>query len=123
MWEIVSNSTDDSERRAKYWETNLQKRKHMLKGTRWIKESHWNLNPGPFSIPLFGPMLHRGAGAGPAGMASVGPMLEAKLMNLIKGQLQKFWLSNNFSVKFTRGHVPTASPDQSWYASDATVTY
>ena len=34
--------------------------------------------------------LHRGAGAGPAGTAAVGPMLEAKLMNLIKGRLQKF---------------------------------
>ena len=32
----------------------------------------------------------RGAGAGPAGTAAAGPMLEAKLMNLIKGQLQKF---------------------------------
>ena len=27
---------------------------------------------------------NRGAGAGPAGTAAVGPMLEAKLMNLIK---------------------------------------
>ena len=33
---------------------------------------------------------YRGAGAGPAGTAAAGPMLEAKLMNLIKGQLQKF---------------------------------
>ena len=33
---------------------------------------------------------HRGAGAGHAGTAAVGPMLEAKLMNLIKGRLQKF---------------------------------
>ena len=32
----------------------------------------------------------RGAGAGPAGTAAAGPMLEAKLMNLIKGRLQKF---------------------------------
>ena len=32
----------------------------------------------------------KGAGAGPAGIAAVGPMLEAKLMNLIKGWLQKF---------------------------------
>ena len=32
----------------------------------------------------------RGAGAGPAGTAAAGPMLEAKLMNLIKGWLQKF---------------------------------
>ena len=32
-----------------------------------------------------------------------------------------FWLSNNSSVKFTRSCVSTASPDQSWYASDATV--
>ena len=32
----------------------------------------------------------RGDGAGPAGTASAGPMLEAKLMNLIKGWLQKF---------------------------------
>ena len=32
---------------------------------------------------------HRGTGAGPAGTAAAGPMLEAKLMNLIKGQLQK----------------------------------
>ena len=64
---------------------------------------------------------NRGAGAGPAGTAAVGPMLEAKLMNLIKGRLQKFWLSNNFSVQFTRIRVPAASPDQSWYASDATA--
>ena len=60
------------------------------------------------------------AGASPAGTAAAGPMLEAKLMNLIKGWLQKFWLSNNFSVKFTRSRVPEASPDQLWYASDAT---
>ena len=33
---------------------------------------------------------YRGAGASPAGTAAAGPMLEAKLMNLIKGQLQKF---------------------------------
>ena len=65
---------------------------------------------------------HRGAGAGPASTAAVEPMLKAKLMNLIKGQLQKFWLSNNFSVKFTRSCTSAASPDQSWYASDATVT-
>ena len=32
----------------------------------------------------------RGAGAGPAGTAVAGPMLEAKLLNLIKGRLQKF---------------------------------
>ena len=32
----------------------------------------------------------RGDGVGPAGTAAAGPMLEAKLMNLIKGQLQKF---------------------------------
>ena len=44
----------------------------------------------------------RGAGAGPAGTAAAGPMLEAKFMNLIKGLLQKFRLSNNFSVKFIR---------------------
>ena len=31
----------------------------------------------------------RGAGAGPAGTAITGPMFEAKLMNLIKGRLQK----------------------------------
>jgi len=65
----------------------------------------------------------RGAGAGPAGTAAAGPMLEAKPMNLIKGQLQKFWLSNNFSIKFTRSSAPAASPDQSWYASDATDNY
>ena len=35
-------------------------------------------------------MCVRGAGAGPAGTAAAGPMLEAKLMNLIKGWLQKF---------------------------------
>ena len=35
-------------------------------------------------------VLIRGAGAGPAGTAAAGPMLEAKLMNLIKGRLQKF---------------------------------
>ena len=64
--------------------------------------------------------MFRGAGAGPAGTAAAGPMLEAKLMNLIKGQLQKFWLSNNFSVKLTRSHTPAALLDQSWYASDAT---
>ena len=28
--------------------------------------------------------------SGPAGTAAAGPMLEAKLMNLIKGRLQKF---------------------------------
>ena len=33
---------------------------------------------------------NRGDGAGPAGTAAAGPMLEAKLMNLIKGWLQKF---------------------------------
>ena len=33
----------------------------------------------------------RGVGAGPAGTTAAGPMLEAKLMNLIKGRLQKFW--------------------------------
>ena len=32
----------------------------------------------------------RGNGTGPAGTAAAGPMLEAKLMNLIKGRLQKF---------------------------------
>ena len=53
--------------------------------------------------------------------AAAGPMLEAKLMNLIKGRLQKFWLRNNFSVKFTRSRAPAALPDQPWYASDATV--
>ena len=63
----------------------------------------------------------RGAGAGPAGTAAAGPMLEAKRMNQIKGQLQKFWLSNNFSVKFTCSRTPVASPDQSWYASNTTV--
>ena len=57
--------------------------------------------------------LTRGAGAGPAGTVAAVPMLEAKLMNLIKGGLQKFGLSNNFSVKFTRSRAPTASPDQS----------
>ena len=64
--------------------------------------------------------MYRGDGAGPAGTAAAGPMLEAKLMNLIKGRLQKFWLSNNFTVKFTRSRAPAALPDQSWYASDAT---
>ena len=34
--------------------------------------------------------VYRGAGAGPAGTAGAVPMLEAKLMNLIKGQLPKF---------------------------------
>ena len=34
--------------------------------------------------------LRRGDGAGPAGTAAAGPMLEAKLMSLIKGRLQKF---------------------------------
>ena len=62
----------------------------------------------------------RGARAGPAGTAAAVPMLEAKLMNLIKGRLQKFRLSNNFSVNFTRSRAPAALPDQSWYASDAT---
>ena len=66
------------------------------------------------------PANDRGAGAGPTGTVAAGPMLEAKLMNLIKGWLQKFWLSNNFSVKFTHSRTPAASPDQSWYASDAT---
>ena len=32
----------------------------------------------------------RGAGAGPAGTAAAGPMLGAKLTNLIKGWLEKF---------------------------------
>ena len=63
---------------------------------------------------------YRGARAGPAGTAAAGPMWEAKLMNLIKGRLQKFWLRSNFSVKLTRSRAPAASPDQSWYASDAT---
>ena len=67
---------------------------------------HCSLHSLPFHI-------YRGAGAGPAGTAAAGPMLEAKRMNLIKGQLQKFWLSNNFSVKFTRSRAPAASPDQS----------
>ena len=52
-----------------------------------------------FKFALLGPLLLstwvkidiiRGAGASPAGTAATGPMLEAKLMNLIKGQLQKF---------------------------------
>ena len=34
--------------------------------------------------------IYRGAGAGPTGTTAAGPMLEAKLMNLIKGRLQKF---------------------------------
>ena len=33
-------------------------------------------------------VLNRGAGAGPTGTAAAGPMLEAKLMNLIKSRLQ-----------------------------------
>ena len=33
---------------------------------------------------------YRGTGASPAGTAAAGPMLEAKLMNLIKARLQKF---------------------------------
>ena len=60
-------------------------------------------------------------GTHPAGTAAAGLMLEAKLMNLIKSRLQKFRLSNNFSVKFTRSCASAASPDQSWYASDVTV--
>ena len=36
------------------------------------------------------PTDSRGDGAGPAGTAAAGPMLEAKLMNLINGRLQKF---------------------------------
>ena len=40
--------------------------------------------------PLRDRLGSRGAGASPAGTAAAGPMLEAKLMNLIKGQLQKF---------------------------------
>ena len=36
------------------------------------------------------PENFRGVGAGPAGTTAAGPMLEAKLMNLIKGLLQKF---------------------------------
>ena len=35
-------------------------------------------------------MYVRGAGADPEGTAAAGPMLEAKLMILIKGRLQKF---------------------------------
>ena len=35
-------------------------------------------------------IVHRGVGAGPAGTAAAGPMLEAKRMNLIKDRLQKF---------------------------------
>ena len=57
--------------------------------------------------------VNRGVGAGPAGTTAAGPMLEAKLMNLIKGRLQQFRLSNNFSVKFTCSRAPGASPDQS----------
>ena len=55
--------------------------------------------------------LNRGAGAGPAGTAAAGPMLEAKLMNLIKGWLQKFWLSNNFSHVVTRPRPRRTSHD------------
>ena len=57
--------------------------------------------------------ISRDAGAGPAGTAATGPMLEAKLTNFIKSWLQKFWLSNNFSVKFTRSCASAATPDQS----------
>ena len=64
---------------------------------------------------------NKGARAGPTGTTAMGPMLEAKLMNLIKGRLQKFWLSNNFSVKLTHSRAPAASPDQSWYASNTTA--
>jgi len=35
-------------------------------------------------------LYNRGARAGPAGTVAAGPMLEAKLMNLIKGRLQMF---------------------------------
>ena len=38
-------------------------------------------------------MISRGAGAGPAGTVAAGPMLEAELMNLIKGRLQKFCMT------------------------------
>ena len=55
-----------------------------------------------------------GAGAGPAGSAAAGSMLEAKLMNLIKGLLQKFWLSNNFSVKFRRHWDSSKVNTQKW---------
>ena len=41
----------------------------------------------PVSITHGLGLLLRGAGAGPAGTAAAGPMLEAKLMNLVKGQL------------------------------------
>ena len=51
------------------------------------------LHPHPFQIKQEG----RGPGAGPAGTVAAVPMLEAKLMNLIKGWLQKFWLSNNLA--------------------------
>ena len=77
----------------------------------------WNYN---YKLLCLKTCNHRGAGASPTGTTAAGPMLGAKLMNLIKGQLQKFWLSNNFSIKFTRSRAPAASPDQSWYASDAT---
>ena len=50
-----------------------------------------NLLMDPFTLQSGGSFAsHRGAGAGPAGTVAAGPMLEAKLMNLIKGRMQKF---------------------------------
>ena len=43
-----------------------------------------------YDRPIWAEGRVRGAGAGPAGTAAVVPMLEAKLMNLIKGRLQEF---------------------------------
>ena len=42
------------------------------------------------ALDALGALYNRGARAGTAGTAAAGPMLEAKLMNLIKGRLQKF---------------------------------
>ena len=53
---------------------------------------------------------YRGARAGPAGTAVAGPMLEAKLMNLIKGPVAEVLTQH---VKFTRSCASVASPDQS----------
>ena len=57
----------------------------------------WLLRPNELLKPSWHSVLIGGGGAGPAGTAAAGPILEAKLMNCIKGRLQKFWLSNNLA--------------------------
>ena len=49
--------------------------------------SSWNNHTIPGMFICVQCVLNRGAGAGPAGTTAVGPMLEAKIMNLIKGHV------------------------------------